>query len=614
LGLSVGASWIHPLFAAGSTENSPPLSSLLEQLKKTPASKSLKTLKLADQAYRNGKLDLAIRVTSRLIHRPRRPPKEDTFSDYAHWIRFQVELLQAEKALSQKHYPLVIRQADSAFQSYFKILQNSPMSPVLRTSGKSLASVELLLGAAQWKMHQNRFSQFYFERAFYRLQSQNMLISLTPESLADYAAACSNDTTPSCLTWLDKLNRTFAPKSKEALALTKVFPALLTLIKPSAFRASKLFANYKAPDLDQAAFTEAIQQYFQKDYSKAAQSLQKLLETYPRSPLRARAQYWMGRSLLESGQTEKANSVFSSLQTESPLTYFGLLASLRTTQPLSSAISSHPPQASETDVALLPAEAAHLQRAQALISVDAVELAKLELKELKARDQLSNEFLLYLALLNAAADNSSSTLQIFSELGQRGYEGIRTTTALGAIFPLTHYKLIEKYATLQNLDPLVVLSLVKQESAFDEGAGSSVGALGLMQIMPTTALETDSSTNVSKLHDIEENLRLGTTYLKKLLDRYSGNIALSLAAYNAGPNAVDRWIKAAGPNRDLAEFIELIPYKETREYVAAIIRNYFWYTYQKNGTNMNSLDYFWKQKGLEIQPSPSPTTLQNENA
>jgi soluble lytic murein transglycosylase len=128
-----------------------------------------------------------------------------------------------------------------------------------------------------------------------------------------------------------------------------------------------------------------------------------------------------------------------------------------------------------------------------------------------------------------------------------------------------------------------------------------------MQVMPATALETESDLPIHRLHQAEDNIRVGTTYLKKLLDRYRGNVALALAAYNAGPNAVDRWLKNAGPETTLTEFIESIPYKETREYVGSIIRNYFWYTYQMSGDRLNSLDSFWKAP-------PTPAKPQNGSA
>ncbi len=114
---------------------------------------------------------------------------------------------------------------------------------------------------------------------------------------------------------------------------------------------------------------------------------------------------------------------------------------------------------------------------------------------------------------------------------------------------------IESVATEHGVDPLLVKAVIKTESNFDPEAVSAKGALGLMQLMPATAREL----RVANPLDPLENVTGGTRYLRTLLDSYDGNVALSLAAYNAGPGRV----KDAIPN---------IP--ETRTYVARVLRHY----------------------------------------
>ena len=117
---------------------------------------------------------------------------------------------------------------------------------------------------------------------------------------------------------------------------------------------------------------------------------------------------------------------------------------------------------------------------------------------------------------------------------------------------------IESVATEHGVDPLLVKAVIKTESNFDPEAVSAKGALGLMQLMPATAREL----RVTNPLDPLENVTGGTRYLRTLLDSYDGNVALSLAAYNAGPGRV----KDAIPN---------IP--ETRTYVARVLRHYAFY-------------------------------------
>lgn len=115
--------------------------------------------------------------------------------------------------------------------------------------------------------------------------------------------------------------------------------------------------------------------------------------------------------------------------------------------------------------------------------------------------------------------------------------------------------LIEAHARRQSLDPALVHAVITVESSYNPAARSSDGAMGLMQLMPTTA----RSLRVEDPYDPEQNLRGGTTYLRRMLDRYGGDLALALAGYNAGPEAVDR-------------YKGLPPYPETHSYVDRVLR------------------------------------------
>jgi soluble lytic murein transglycosylase-like protein len=578
-----------------------PLDSLIQSLEKGHQSKTARRVGLAYELYQKAQFDRAIQDVRFITRPPSRLRPSDPYLDYGQWIQFQAYRAKAQRAIEQKHYLQVHHLAELAIQSYLKIMETSPMSPLTRNSSKDLASVELVIADANWGLQHLNLAQSYYEKAFFRLHSQNSLISVQPASFAHYASICRKDPQTTCITWLNKVKASFAAQSREVAAILQEFPEISDQPKIKSFRSRKLTMSYRSPDLDQTAFIAALQLSFEKRFSKAVQAWDQFLNDYPASNLRIRAKYWLGQSLELDQQTEKAKKIFVNLQNEAPLTYYGLLASFKTAQPLNQQIQVEIPLAADHDSSLQPSESFHLKRAQELISAKAYELASLELRELKPRDGLSSEFLLYLGALNSIAQNTATGLQIFTDLGQRGFNGIRTSFGLRAIFPKKHFDLIQKYSVLVQLDPILVLSLIKQESAFDENAGSSVGALGLMQLMPTTALETESNLPIHRLHQAEDNIRVGTTYLKKLLDRYQGNIALALAAYNAGPNAVDRWTKNAGLDTTLNEFIESIPYKETREYVSAIIRNYYWYTYQTSGDRLTNLDRFWK-----VLPAPKP--------
>lgn len=117
--------------------------------------------------------------------------------------------------------------------------------------------------------------------------------------------------------------------------------------------------------------------------------------------------------------------------------------------------------------------------------------------------------------------------------------------------------IIEKYAAKNNLDSAFVKALIKQESGFQPTVKSHCGAMGLMQLMPSTA----ASLGVDNAFDPEQNIEGGTKYLKGLMDRYQGNKELALAAYNAGSGAVQKY---GG----------IPPYAETQNYVKNVLKNY----------------------------------------
>lgn len=147
-------------------------------------------------------------------------------------------------------------------------------------------------------------------------------------------------------------------------------------------------------------------------------------------------------------------------------------------------------------------------------------------------------------------------------------------------YPYAYWDIVEPVSQQYNIDPFLVLSVMREESTFDPDAKSRAGALGLMQLMPQTAFHLNRSlhlkmTDVSHIWNIRNNIHVGTFYLSTLVKEF-GSCAYALAAYNAGEERVRKWVHK-GNYKSVDEFIEDIPYSETRNYVKRVMTTFFEY-------------------------------------
>ncbi len=151
----------------------------------------------------------------------------------------------------------------------------------------------------------------------------------------------------------------------------------------------------------------------------------------------------------------------------------------------------------------------------------------------------------------------------------------RAWNALDLRFPMAYQDTFKRFGGARQVPSTELMAIARRESAFFPEARSPVGARGLMQIMPATGRQVASSLGDSlrgaDLYDVENNVLLGSAYYRQLLDRFDGNRVFALAAYNAGPHRVDRWRNKPGAEVPVEIWIETIPYRETRNYVQAVL-------------------------------------------
>lgn len=155
-------------------------------------------------------------------------------------------------------------------------------------------------------------------------------------------------------------------------------------------------------------------------------------------------------------------------------------------------------------------------------------------------------------------------------------------------FPMPYQETFQQYAQVRQVPSTELMAIARRESAFHPQARSPVGARGLMQIMPATGAQVASRLGQrytsTDLYEVDHNVLLGSAYYRQLLDRYQGNRILALAAYNAGPHRVDRWRNRKDQEALEAErWVETIPFRETRDYVQAVLSYNVVFQYLQGG-------------------------------
>jgi soluble lytic murein transglycosylase len=331
----------------------------------------------------------------------------------------------------------------------------------------------------------------------------------------------------------------------------------------------------RSPARDDATWRLAWLYYRGGDLSEAYRTF-KLLATEAReSGIRTGAHYWQGRAAEKAGDAELAKQVYGEVYDASEESYYQALAAhalARLGMPPSERPFEQPARAADAEPPAMPSAAFHFARARALTRLGLRDLAVAEIGAIERVAAPDNKTRLFLSreYFNNRAYRRSLALASQLPASETERDLYR--------FPLAHWETIQKKAQELRLDPYLILALIRQESLFEASARSSAFALGLMQLLPSTAARVARRIGMpappeEKLFDPEINLTLGTQHLKELLQRYSNNWFKAIAAYNAGAAAVDRWEKELMTD-DNEEFVERIPYLETRGYVKLVLRNH----------------------------------------
>ena len=318
--------------------------------------------------------------------------------------------------------------------------------------------------------------------------------------------------------------------------------------------------------------------------------LKEQVERYPADGRASTALYFLGRIAENKNADAEARAFYDRLSSQYPHYFYGVLARQRLAAPKLSAV---PPAAGVKDwldkvewpehrdlsaSEPNPATRQRIERARVLYAAGLPDIADAEIR-FGAKSEGEQPQLLSLEMASTA-ESPFRSLRVMKSFSA-DYLSLPLENApkrfWQMLFPLPYKEEVFRYAKSKNLDPYYVAALIRQESEFNPAALSPARAYGLMQLVPSTGKMVGRQEGVSvpsagALFNPTLNIRLGTHYLRGQLDTWSGNWEQTLAAYNAGPGRVREWLTWSN-YREPAEFVESIPFSETREYVQAVLRN-----------------------------------------
>ena len=256
--------------------------------------------------------------------------------------------------------------------------------------------------------------------------------------------------------------------------------------------------------------------------------------------------------------------------------------------------------------------ASRFERARDLMSIGLDEGARRELMEIERRAHSAiDRKLLVAEYINAGNFYRASYMGEIGFGALRLHEGLRGDSRQfwSYAYPRAFENSVIEASKSTAVPEEFIWGIMRAESHFKSNAASPVGALGLMQLMPFTGrklagLMSLSSFEPSSLLQPEMNIKLGTRYLQRLLEKFSGSVPLAAAGYNAGPHRVHAWIRNFG-QLQMDEFIDHIPFLETRNYVKNVVRNYQIYSLLYSG-GTHSANWLIKPVGVELN-GPVPT-------
>ena len=320
----------------------------------------------------------------------------------------------------------------------------------------------------------------------------------------------------------------------------------------------------------------------------AEKGFEEQIELYPSSGEVPAALYWRARLAEEDGEPAKARAYYQKVSDRFRNYYYGELAreqirKLKSdSDPVNYVVLDRVPPidaSSKVTEDVLPTDNLRVQKAQLLENGALLDFAVRELRAAAADEGKGNWLAPETARLYADAGRYDMAIEVLKR-AVPSYFAVDLPSLprsyWEALFPKPYWVDLKRFSSSNALDPYLVAALIRQESEFNPGAVSRANAVGLMQLLPKVGKSVAKQEKLKHFSSTQlftpgVNLQLGTRYFRGMVDKF-GAFEYALAAYNAGADRVQDWL-GQGKYRDPQEFVESIPFTETREYVQAILRN-----------------------------------------
>jgi len=364
----------------------------------------------------------------------------------------------------------------------------------------------------------------------------------------------------------------------------------------SIARYKKLLESYSwGPYQQRARFKIPWLHRSQGDFQSAKNGFEKLISasraiSFPlnQNNLAARenfipsAQYWLAQTEADLGNPLEKTKVLRELIQDHPFDFYAIVGRMELfMDPLSFSSQDATQPSQPRKPAMGELDRLRISRAEKLISIGFLKKGVQELSQIENENVEDPEFLFYLAGLIGRGQGYQQSINFSWKISRQRHHTALPRALVELLFPQAFLEDAKQESLDRQLDPHLVLALMRQESAFNPRITSTAKAIGLMQLLPSTATEIARSADVDSpthedLKQPQVNIRLGVKYLDQLLKKFDENIIFALAAYNAGPKKVRSWTAQKSGLPPL-EFIESIPFIETRNYVKKVLRNYVIY-------------------------------------